>query len=46
MSNQSQRGISPFFSLVVVVVVVVVVKAAEKASPALYPFPSVLESLT
>ena len=45
MSNQSQQGISLlFFSLVVVVVVVV--KAAEKASPALYPFPSVLESLT
>ena len=42
--SESARNLSPFFSLVVVVVVVV--KAAEEASPALYPFPSVLESLT
>ena len=41
--SESARNLSPFFSLVVVVVVV---KAAEEASPALYPFPAVLGSLT
>ena len=44
MSNQNQRGISVL--VLSLVVVVVVVKAAEEASPALYPFPAVLGSLT